>query len=542
MALLLLLGQGLFSFSCTSSFQYSAPQCGQIAFSDTSSGTHPPVSWSWNFGDGSFSTQQNPTHQFTANGNFTVSLTITTTDGCSDTSSQVVSIACYSCSPAFSVSQTGCPTLQFSDLSTSQSGTVLSWSWDFGDGSFSTQQNPSHVYQANGTYMVSLTIVASNGCTQSTTSAVNVSCYSCTASFQYSAPQCGQIAFSDTSSGTHPPVSWSWNFGDGSFSTQQNPTHQFTANGNFTVSLTITTTDGCSDTSSQVVSIACYSCSPAFSVSQTGCPTLQFSDLSTSQSGTVLSWSWDFGDGSFSTQQNPSHVYQANGTYMVSLTIVASNGCTQSTASAVNVSCYSCISSFQYSSPQCGQIAFSDATSGTHPPVSWSWNFGDGSFSTQQNPTHQFTANGNFTVSLTITTTDGCSDTSSQVVSIACASCTSLFDFSRSACPTLSFLDLSVSPAGAIQSWSWDFGDGDFSTIQNPNHTYLWEGVFPVCLQTVDLDGCLHSHCRPVLVACELLNGFELWRKPSSAGLFCTVPSPTVLDYLEYLNAGLSCP
>jgi len=370
----------------------------------------------------------------------------------------------------------------------------------------------------------------------------NIFALSCTSSFLYSAPQCAQIAFSDGSSGTNPPLSWSWDFGDGTFSTQQNPTHQFTANGNYTVSLTISTADGCSDTSSQVVSIACFSCSPAFAVSQTGCPTLQFSDLSTSQSGTVLSWSWDFGDGTFSTQQNPSHSYLANGTYMVSLTIVASNGCTQSTTSAVNVSCYSCTSSFQYSAPQCAQIAFSDGSSGTNPPLSWSWDFGDGTFSTQQNPTHSFAANGNYTVSLTISTADGCSDTSSQIVPITCSSCTSLFDFSRSGCPTLSFQDLSHSPAGTIQSWSWDFGDGDFSTIQNPNHIYLWEGVFPVCLQIIDLDGCLHSHCRPVLVACELLNGFELWRRPASAGLFCTVPSPTVLAYLEYLNAGLSCP
>ncbi|MDD1686473.1 PKD domain-containing protein [Methanoregula sp.] len=123
--------------------------------------------------------------------------------------------------------------------------TPTSWLWDFGDETTSTEQNPSHTYTLVGVYTVTLTATNSAGSdseTQSqyiTVTAGNgpVANFSGTPLSGY-APQ--TVAFTDLS--TNSPTTWSWNFGDGGTSVLQNPTHQYTVAGTYTVSLTVTNT------------------------------------------------------------------------------------------------------------------------------------------------------------------------------------------------------------------------------------------------------------------------------------------------------------
>jgi len=131
-----------------------------VSFTDASTG--PVTSWSWDFGDGGSSTAENPSHQYTSPGNYTVSLTVTSAT-CNDTETKTSYIAV---SDVVTANFSGTPTsgtapltVNFTDLST---GNPTSWSWNFGDGGSSASQNPSHIYTAEGTYSVTLT--ASNGC------------------------------------------------------------------------------------------------------------------------------------------------------------------------------------------------------------------------------------------------------------------------------------------------------------------------------------------------------------------------------------------
>jgi len=217
-------------------------------------------------------------------------------------------------------------TVQFTDTSTLSSTSLL---WDFGDGSSenATEQNPVHTYTSPGSYTVNLTKIYGSGMNQVVKyNYINV----------YSAPVANftsnvtsgstpfTVQFTDTSTGT--PTNWFWDFGDGTNSTDQNPTHTYTttgtSTGTFTVNLTATNAAG-SNTTSRADYITVSSAAPV--VSFTGTPrtsgavplTVRFNDTSTLH---PTSWLWDFGDGTNSTEQHPTHTYTSAGTYTVTLT------------------------------------------------------------------------------------------------------------------------------------------------------------------------------------------------------------------------------
>ncbi len=202
-------------------------------------------------------------------------------------------------------------------------GGVSARQWNFGDGATSTAAVATHVFANPGQYTVTLSVSGAGGSSQTSRTisvfgAVN-------ASFVWSPmnPQPGEIVqFTDQSTGA--PSSWSWSFGDGTTSTQQNPSKQFAANGTYNVTLTVVRgSESSSTTQSIVVStgspvtpnvVASFSISPTSPVTGSN---VTFTDLS---SGSPAEWSWSFGDGATSTAQHPTHVYAAPGTYTVNLT------------------------------------------------------------------------------------------------------------------------------------------------------------------------------------------------------------------------------
>jgi PKD repeat protein len=134
-----------------------------VNFTDQSTGSI--TSWSWTFGDGGTSTAQNPSHQYTSAGTYTVSLTVTGPGGSDgETKNNYITVnPCVAPTANFvgsPTSGTAPLTVSFTDQST---GSPTSWSWNFGDGGTSTAQNPSHVYSGAGTFTVTLTVTNSCG-------------------------------------------------------------------------------------------------------------------------------------------------------------------------------------------------------------------------------------------------------------------------------------------------------------------------------------------------------------------------------------------
>jgi len=147
---------------------------------------------------------------------------------------------------------------------------------------------------------------------------------------------------------------------------------------------------------------------------------VQFTNKST---GNISSWEWDFGDNNTSTEQNPIHIYETPGNYTVSLTVKGPDGNdTEIKRDYIEVAHCPYLADFiietmpgncrvQSNSINCSGITtiqFTDKSTGN--VTAWLWNFGDNNTSTEQNPSHTYTRNGNYTVTLTITTLE-CKDT-----------------------------------------------------------------------------------------------------------------------------------
>ena len=214
-------------------------------------------------------------------------------------------------------------TVNFTDQSTNS---PISWAWDFNNDEVtdSTLQNSTHTYSTSGTYTVKLTVANAGGSNSSTkTDYITVNTPVIPVSNFTATPTSGDapltVQFTDTSANT--PSSWLWDFGDGISSTEQNPIHNYTAGRKYTVKLTATNAAG-SSTEEKVDYIAVIATPvadfKATPTTGTAPLTVNFTDLS---SNSPDSWLWDFGDGTNSTEQNPSHIYSIPGTYSVKLTV-----------------------------------------------------------------------------------------------------------------------------------------------------------------------------------------------------------------------------
>lgn len=355
-----------------------------VIFIDLSSGD--PDTWAWNFGDGGTSTETNPTHTFLTNGTFNVCLTVSNVAG-SDTHCENVIIDSYVSPTAYFVFS-GDPIVTFTDLTI---GEPTSWDWDFDDGGTSTLQNPVHTFLDNGTYNVCLT--ASNGL-GSSTSCQNVVIDSYifpVTDFSYTGDPI--VTFTDLT--TEDPTEWFWDFGDATTSTLQNPVHTFLTNGSFDVCLTATNLIG-DDTNCKVVVINGY-LAPEALFEFSGDPTVLFTDLSTNF---PTSWFWDFGDGAFSSAENPVHTYLENGMYTVCLTVSGPGGVDEGCQTVfITNSAGAPVANFTATIDGSLTVVFTDLS--TNSPNDWSWDFGDGTVSGLQNPVHTYATFGSYNVCLT---------------------------------------------------------------------------------------------------------------------------------------------
>ncbi|MCK5078394.1 MAG: PKD domain-containing protein, partial [Bacteroidales bacterium] len=236
---------------------------------------------------------------------------------------------------AFNGSLIACSTIQFVDLSsTTPTYTIVAWDWDFGDGNTSTLQNPQHVYVPGSPYIVTLTVTADSAgvtCTDAATEVITVPALP-TVYFTWDPePTCLGTTTSFYGTSGNPIVAWVWDFGDGMNSSIQNPLHTYVLPGAYTVTLMVTDVNGCADTAINIVNVGAIP-----DVDFTFDPDPTCLNNITSFYGTssiapyATSWNWDFGDGGVAFTQDAIHTYLSPGTYDATLTIVDTNGCSNS--------------------------------------------------------------------------------------------------------------------------------------------------------------------------------------------------------------------
>jgi immune inhibitor A len=222
------------------------------------------------------------------------------------------------------------------------------------------------------------------------------------------------VSFEDRTLGGDGSKVYLWDFGDGNTSTLTAPSHTYAASGTYTVTLTVTDSTGATSTQSQDIVIA-DALAASFAVSVSGA-SVTVTDASTG--GATLSYSWDFGDGSSAVTGSPAtHTYGSSGTYTIVLTVNSSDGQTATASQAVTVSVPP---NARYTFSVSGLTAtFTNQTTGGDGAMTYTWDFGDGSSSTEVSPSHTFPQTGVYTVTLTATDAQGQSDTYSSTVSVS---------------------------------------------------------------------------------------------------------------------------
>ena len=459
-----------------------------VDFSNWSSGDYDTCLW--NFGDGSTSPScGNPSHTYTTDGVYTVSLQVSGRGG-SDTDSKVDYITVYE--PVMA-DFSGTPTngvapldVDFTNLSTGDYDTC---SWNFGDGGSSTTcGNPSHTYNSDGLYTVSLTVNGPGGSDTETKSGYVTVSDQVVANFSAS-PTSGVaplgVDFTNLSTGDYNTCSW--DFGDGgSSSTCGDWSHTYNTDGVYTVSLTVSGPGG-SDAETKTGYIAVYEAVAAdFSASPTGGVAPLDVDFTNLSSGDYNTCSWNFGDGGLSSScANPSHTYTSDGTYNVSLTVSGPGGSdTETKSSYITVS--DAVSANFSGSPRSGigslDVDLTNLSSGDYDTCLW--DYGDGNQSSScGNPSHTYTTDGVFTVSLEISGSGG-SDTEIKHGYITVYEPASAnFSASQTHSAASMAVDFTNLSSGDYDTCSWEFGDGGSSaSCGNQTHTYTNPGVYTVSL------------------------------------------------------------
>ena len=332
-------------------------------------------------------------------------------------------------------------TVQFADTTC---GDPTSWKWDFGDGSTSNAKNPGHVFLRASSYTVTLVSSGSFGSKQGSKTITVASTSVLSISFTYAPaiPMAGQAVNSPIRPRVSPG-SWRWDFGDGTSSTTQNPAHTFSAQGSYSVTLTVASGSETKSTSRLITVISTAALDASFTYSPASPVEGQALLFTDSSLGGPTSWLWDFGDGTTSASQNPSHTYTNAGSYNV--TLRASRGSGSDTMNqAINVLPDSVLAAgFAYSpgSPVLGRpVSFSDTSTGG--PTSWEWDFGDGVTSTLQNPGHTYAAAGAYSITLTVKSGSN-SSSMSRTISVTYA------DVIQAASPSYADVVLAISMANA---------------------------------------------------------------------------------------------
>ncbi|MDD1709764.1 MAG: PKD domain-containing protein, partial [Methanoregulaceae archaeon] len=574
-----------------------------VTFTDASKNA---TSWAWQFGDGGTSNLRNTSHTYTVPGTYQVNLTVV--GPCNNDTATMQIFGCPIPVANFTFATNECDmVVTFTYTSTNN---PTSWAWQFGDGTSSIAQSPVHIYQAAGTYTVNLTVErpCGDGTVRNSTISREVSVDPTplpVADFTMNATSGVPpltVQFTDNSTGA---MNWSWNFGDGDTSTLQNPSHVFNALGTYSVSLTVCNNCGCDMIAKPVTATGCIPPGPCpttpipcpispcpttvpFTEPTTVSPTEQPTTEPTSEptgeptgepttqpttvppttepttvpttipttvptvapqiphsffgeilingepaeAGTAVSALATGGDGSITTTSNGTYGSpDVFGTKLLIQGSIQEGAAIYFYADGARAECFdmaagdSWMLTYPFTSGELTELNLrvvtaeeppvadflANITSGSAPltvlytdtstnaPTAWLWDFGDGNSSTIQNPEHTYANPGTYNVSLNATNSYGSGLLTKNGYIIADQGVTPpVANFSANltegpAPLTIGFIDLS---SNTPTSWEWNFGDGNTSTAQAPVHTYSTEGNYTVNL-TVANGGGSDSESKP---------------------------------------------
>jgi len=480
-----------------------------VTFNGSGSGDNVGiVSYQWNFGDGGTASGIAVSHIYPTPGTYTVTLTVTDGAGLSD--SDTLTLTVLDVTPP--VADAGPDQIVSEDISTTFNGGgssdnvgIVSYSWNFGDGSTASGITVSHAYSNPGTYTVTFSVddAAGNGPVSDTlkVTVVDTTPPVADAGPDQTVDEDIPVTFDGNgSSDDEGIVSYQWNFGDGGTGSGITNSHTYSNSGTYTVTLTVTDGAGLSD--SDTLTVTVLDATPP--VAEAGPDQTVNEDISVTFNGNassdnvgIVSYQWNFGDGGTGNGITVSHAYSNPGTYTVTLSVndAAGNGPVSDTLTVTVLDATPPTAEAGPNQTVNEDISVTFDGSGSSDDkgiVNYQWDFGDGGTGNGITVSHTYTESGTYTVTLTVTDGVGLSDSDTLTVTVldttppvgdAGPDQTVNKDIS------ITFDGSGSSDNVGIVSYQWNFGDGGTGNGITVSHTYSTPGTYTVTLTVDDAAG-----------------------------------------------------
>jgi len=483
------------------------------------------TSYFWDFGDGNFGSEVTVSHSYVDDGEYLVTLRVVDNRGAA--ASKTASIVVKNRPPVADLAASATildkkETVTF-DASPSYDpdGTIVAYSWNFGDGTTATGVSVSHSYPDSGAYPVTLTVTDNDGATDTITTTKTVRNKSPVAIFTESAETVyvdDSITFNAADS--YDPdgtiVSYSWDFRDGTTATGIIVFRAYEDNGSYVVTLTVTDNDGATDSADATITVMNTPPVASFTATAETVNADESISFDASESydpdGTIVSYSWDFGDGTTATGVSVQHAYSQDGTYTVTLTVIDDDGATDTASKTKTVLNRVPIALFTESAETVSSgesIHFDGSESydldGTI--ISYLWDFGDGTTATGVAVDHAYEDDGVYTVTLTVTDDDGATGSATATKNVLNRPPVASFTENATTVTQNEAIHFGASESydndGTIVAYLWDFGDGNTATGVTVDHAYSEAGNYTVTLTVTDNDGAFSSVVAEIVVETE---------------------------------------
>lgn len=296
--------------------------------------------------------------------------------------------------------------------------------------------------------------------------------------------------------GNRPVISYFWDFGDGTTSTEKEPAHNFTSEGLKTVSLSVKNDVACVSNVYQLPIKILKQPQASFTVANISCSqtAIQFTDQSVLNDNAPI-YSWDFGDGTISTDKNPIHTYQKSGDYIIKLVLKTEANCESNFQLSKTIFELPAADFVDPNACALDNVIFK-AINTSSDIVSYQWNFGDESTATgKDTPPHQFATPGTYIISLKVTSSNGCEKEIKKTIVIS--SSNPKADFSvingNNLCSNqpVQFQDNSSVQIGKIVrlEWIFEFSNGGSNTVETyslPSKDSIFTHKYPTTKETIN--------------------------------------------------------
>jgi len=509
-----------------------------VNFNGTSSVAAKPITgYAWDFGNGQTATGSTAFTTYATPGTYDAKLTVTDSDGDQDTKIVPITVAePPNVPPTAAIGTSGASgnapfTVNFSGSGSSDpDGTIQSYAWNFGNGQTATGQDASTVYNSAGSYTATLTVTDDKGATGTSSQVITVApkpnvpptAVANVVSVVGTVPLTVNLSAAASSDSDGTIASYAWDFGNGQTATGVSTQVTYPTEGTYTVTLTVTDNQGGTGVQTLEIGVSTdpnIAPTAALTASETSgvAPlTVSFDGSGSSDiDGTIVGYSWNFGNGQSGSGLTPSATYAIPGSYPVVLTVTDNKGATSTATTTIvvakplNQSPVAALTATPTTgnAPLLVQLSSAGSTDADGAISSYSWNFGNSTTGSGPSASVVYTTPGTYTVTLTVTDNDGATNAKSTTVTVAAANVAPTAVIQ--AAPTAGSAPMVVSvnganssdPDGSIVNYAWDFGNGQTATGATAQTTYTTTGTFVLKLTVTDNKGATKTAQTSIVVS-----------------------------------------